>query len=157
MEPKLRIIESFIVEGLKTRTSNQAELNILTSKIPTLWTNFSTEVYTPLILNNDSSKIEVYGVYFNFDKEPNGYYDLVAGIKELDNSQHKLQNIEIKHGDYLVFTSEGQIPQAVISCWMKVWKYFSNESVQYERLFQTDFEKYLSANKVEIHVGVRKK
>lgn len=157
IEPELKNVDSFKVEGVCCRTSNLEELNILTAKIPNLWADFSGSVYSSRVVRKGIVTPEVFGVYYDFDSDVNSKYTLMAGIKEQDDSNGRLRTVEVESGEYLVFTRKGQMPQAVVSAWFDIWEYFKDSDVEYERLYKTDFERYLSSEHVEVYVGVKKK
>lgn len=156
IEPELKKVKKFTVEGITARTSNLDELNILTAKIPNLWADFSGSVYASRIVKKGVACPEVYGVYYEFDGDLNSPYTLMAGIKEQEDSTKRLKTVEIEEGEYLVFTRKGQMPQAVISTWFDIWEYFKDNDKEYERAYKTDFEKYLSSEHVEVYIGVKK-
>ncbi len=138
-------LESFIISGIKTRTNNKNEMKPESSKIASLWQDFyQNEI--PKKLNSNES----YGVYYNYESDVNGDFDVLAGCKS-ENSEY--ENISIKEGDYLIFKKSGIMPQAVIDAWMEIWNYF-NSNPKERRAYKTDFEKYISQNEVEVYIGI---
>ena len=53
------------------------------------------------------------------------------------------------------FDESGEMPQAVIDTWSKIWRYFAASECQYQRQYHTDFELYKSQNAIEIYIVVR--
>ncbi|MBS9782496.1 MAG: effector binding domain-containing protein [Arcobacter sp.] len=138
-------LESFTISGIKTRTNNKNEMNPNTSKIATLWQEF----YQDEVAKKLNSS-EIYGVYYNYESDVNGDFDVMAGCKGANN---EYENISIEEGKYLVFKKSGTMPQAVIDVWSEIWEYFSSKSKEI-RTYKYDFEKYASANEVEIYIGI---
>jgi predicted transcriptional regulator YdeE len=67
-----------------------------------------------------------------------------------------LETVQIQAGSYLVFRSQGAMPQAVSTAWMQVWQHFSAPRTDYARAYATDFEQYLGTDEVAVHIGVRR-
>ena len=57
-------------------------------------------------------------------------------------------------GLYLKFSAKGEMPQAIIDGWGKVWAYFEDPSIDERRAYEIDFEVYTSADEAEIYIGV---
>ncbi len=138
-------LDSFKVSGVKTRTNNKNEMKPEDSKIALLWNNFYQNKL-PEKLNSN----EIYGVYYNYESDVNGNFDVLAGLK-VDNKD--FESINIEKGEYLVFSKKGTMPQAVIDTWSEVWNYF-NSNPKEKRAYKTDFEKYISDNEVEVYIGI---
>lgn len=43
----------------------------------------------------------------------------------------------------------------VIDVWQEFWQYFASETAEYGRLYSMDFENYVSANQVALHISVK--
>ncbi len=151
MNPQLKFFEPFLVTGLPTRTKNADEQNPLTAKIGPLWQQFFTSGLFQPSLNAP----RVVGVYDQYESDWNGAFDLTAGIKAGSSALLGMKTVQVQAGTYLVFTSKGAMPQAVIAGWMQVWQHFSAPRRDVERLYVTDFEEYLAPDEVAICIGVR--
>ncbi|GGM88972.1 hypothetical protein GCM10009124_15650 [Shewanella xiamenensis] len=46
------------------------------------------------------------------------------------------------------------MPHCVVDLWGQIWRYFSAPNCPHQRDYQTDFEVYRSADKVEIYIGI---
>lgn len=92
------------------------------------------------------------GIYYNYESDENGEYDVMAGVEGEDKA---LTQVEIQSGRYLCFKFEGELPAACIQGWMYVWNYFQQADCAYKRVYATDFEKYTSESGVEIYIGVK--
>ncbi|MCC6138128.1 MAG: GyrI-like domain-containing protein, partial [Bdellovibrionaceae bacterium] len=120
------------------------------NKIGNLWNNF----YINVSKNLQSNSV-VYGVYYNYESDMNGEFDVLAGSDLVDSSPgQKLDDVTLKEGRYLVFSQEGEMPQAVIDGWVQVWQYFSSKECIHKRSYATDFEIYKNKNQVDIYIGV---
>ncbi|WP_417335486.1 GyrI-like domain-containing protein [Halobacteriovorax marinus] len=141
------INESKIVYGLTIRTKNENEMNQETAKIGNLWGSFYSEV-APL-LNKEEL---VYGVYSSYESDHSGEFNVTAASeKKVDETEA----VEIEAGRYLVFTAQGEMPQAVIQAWTDIWNYFSDENSDFKRLYKTDFELYDGTNAVKVYIGIK--
>jgi predicted transcriptional regulator YdeE len=147
MTPELKTIEAFSVTGLKTRTTNAAEQNLATGRIGPLWGQFYASTL--------AGQGPIYGVYSSYESDMHGAFDITAGVKGALEG-NGWQTLPVQAGDYLVFRYKGAMPQAVIDCWAQVWQYFSQPRSDIRRSYATDFEQYLSADEVAVHVGVHK-
>ncbi len=141
-------LESKTIKGLKIRTKNSDEMNPETQKIAPLWGKFFEEMVPTL--NADAS---MYGVYHNYESDAQGEYDVLVGA-DVSTVIEERKSVEIKAGKYLMFPVKGELPQAIIDTWMKVWAYFDDPSIDEKRAYDTDFELYKSADEAEIYIGV---
>lgn len=149
VQPQLITIESFTVTGLTVRTKNENECNPKNAKIPELWQNFHSNVILTEEPNSPS-----YAIYSNYASDVNDWYSVTAGKKIEDAKDQKdLENIQIVAGDYLVFSNNGDLPQAIIELWQGIWRYFESSS-KYKRKYLTDFEIYLGPKQCAVYIGV---
>ena len=143
------------IQGMSTRTRNSNEMNPETAKIAALYEDF----YKNIVVDYQQGA-RVYGVYFDYESDASGMFSVLAGADRIKSSTIELQQVKIKAGDYLVFKGEGEMPQAVIDTWMKIWEFFSEgnteNNTEYKRAYVTDFELYKSETQVEIHIGIEK-
>jgi predicted transcriptional regulator YdeE len=152
-EPKLVILgDSFEVVGVQTRTSNADEFDSKKMQIPRLWQQFSK---TSLINHSQENDPYVYGVYSSYISDHEGEYILTAGInkKSLLSEDLEFEEVIVQAGSYLVFEAVGLRPESVMKAWQEIWQYFKG-SVHPKRKYTTDFEKYVSSDKVEIYIAV---
>lgn len=149
MQPTRQTLTKLIaIAGISVRTTNAAEFSPATGKIAGLWGRFFSEG----LFNSLPGKLAdspVYGVYSGYESDYMGAFDVTAGVA---TSQPESQLV-LRAGEYLVFSATGPMPQTVLQTWGVVWQYFqSNPSVQ--RSYATDYEVYLSADSVAIHIGI---
>jgi predicted transcriptional regulator YdeE len=134
-----------------TRTTNAAESNPPTARIPALWARFGTEGW--------AQKLEQLGgfgpvtaVYSAYEGDVSGSYQLLVG-REVRNGAtlpEPLQTVSTQPGAYLAFRCNGPLPQAVINGWDEVWTYFARPAAPL-RAYTYDFEIY---GPVEIWVAI---
>ncbi len=157
MNPILKKIESFQVSGIQVRTTNAQEWDQSTAQIPSLWARFPNEVLEVLLPTLKNSPPEPVGVYFNYESDANGSYDLLAGIKTDDSSAKESfkGSLKIQGGTYLVFSAKGQMPGSLIECWGNIWSYFSSPICTSKRAYLTDFEQYVAPDQVLVHIGIQ--
>ena len=151
MSPEIKQFQSFKVQGLQVRTTNAAE-QTPEAKIGALWQRYFS---TPGIAMS-----EIYGVYSGYESDWTAAFDVMAGSAAAGAvSKADQVTVQIQGGQYLVFTSKGVMPQAVITAWMQVWQYFaaprSQEANHWQRCYATDFEQYVSADEVAVCIGVK--
>lgn len=145
-------IEEKSIYGISVRTKNSNEMNPETAKIGAIWQKFDSTVEV-----NYKDGERVYGVYYNFESDANGEFDVLAGYEILNS---KLDAVKIQKGKYLVFnkifeeTDDNTRVQAIIETWGKIWEYFLNEDSQYKRIYKTDFEYYKGQNEIEIYISI---
>lgn len=145
-------IEEKVIYGISIRTTNANEMNPETAKIGKTWQKFDNDV-TVDYQNGE----RVYGVYFNYESDANGEFDVLAGCEKGNNS---LDNAVIQKGKYLIFEAKAKKKddnariQAVIETWGKVWQYFNNEKSEYKRAYQTDFEYYKNQTDIDIYISI---
>ncbi len=145
-------IEEKIIYGISTRTKNSNEMNPETAKIGAIWQKFDKMVEV-----NYKNGERVYGIYYNFESDANGEFDVLAGY---ETSNDKLDKVTIAKGKYFIFnktfeeTNDNTRIQAIIETWGKIWEYFSNENSQYKRIYKTDFEYYKDKNEIEIYISI---
>ena len=145
-------IEDKLIYGIATRTKNADEMSQESAKIGAIWQKFDATVDVDY-----KSGQRVYGVYYNFESDANGEFDVLAGYEVPDIN---LESVKIQKGKYLVFSKTFQESddaareQAIIETWGKIWEYFSNEDSEYKRVYTTDFEYYKGPNEIEIYISI---
>jgi predicted transcriptional regulator YdeE len=145
-------ISGFYVLGLEERTSNAAESDPATAKIPILWGRFYGDNLAAQIPKR-LDKGRPYGVYFDYEGDHGGAYSVLAGyqVRSLESAQPGMMGLSIPSGKYQVFTAKGaaEVPRA----WANIWEYFAKAKAK--RSYQYDFEVYEGEEKVSIYIGVK--
>ncbi|MCB9858394.1 MAG: AraC family transcriptional regulator [Phycisphaerales bacterium] len=142
MNPRKEHLEARRFVGISCRTTNAAELDAATGKIPALYERFFAEGVAGQIPDcKDATGI--FGVYSGYESDHNGAYTLtVACETELDEAPPSgLDVIDVAAGEFLVFEEAGELPGAVRNLWQRIWTYFE-ASTEYRRAFEVDFEVY---------------
>ena len=143
--PTLKHVEGFTVTGFSTRTQNTDEFNEKTAKLPALWQQFYG---SDLVANAN-----IVEVYSNYESDANGMYTVTVGT-DSDNESAEYAAVDVQTGNYLIFQGEGPMPLAVVETWKQIWAYFATER-EYQRNFISDFEEYMGAERVAIHIGIK--
>ena len=141
-------LKSVKVKGLQVCTNNANEMHPETQKIAPLWECFFQEVMPTL-----KEGATAYGVYHNYESDANGAYDVTVGTDVLEATE-EMKEVTLEEGRYLMFPVKGELPQAIIDTWQQVWAYFDDPSIDERRAYETDFEKYISEDEVEVYIGV---
>lgn len=147
---QLSVVSEKVVYGLTIRTDNVTEMNPEKGKISALYQAFN-QAMTVDYANGE----RVFGVYYGYESDHTGEFNVLAGVARNHVSDITLTKIVIPQGKYLMFTQQGEMPQAVIQAWSDIWQYFSSDEAEYERLFSTDFEYYKNENKVEVYIAIK--
>lgn len=145
---KLTELDAFRAAGFSVRTTNAQEMNPESAKIGALWGKFYAHLMPTLATN-----ATIYGVYSKYESDYTGEFDVLAGSDALTENTD-VDHCQIQAGKYLVFTQQGNMPQAVIDAWRAVWNYFATPNCPHQRAYRTDFEKYIGSDQVEIYIGV---
>ncbi len=153
--PESRRAEARKVVGLATRTTNTAESDPSTAKIPKLWERFRKEHWAERL-----EEVRAFGptmaVYSAYERDVNGSYQLLVGrqVRHSPPASAPLQVVSTAQGSYLTFRFSGPLPQAILDGWRDVWTYFAQENAP-ARAYTSDFEIYPEAGLVEIWVAVQ--
>ncbi|WP_191601134.1 GyrI-like domain-containing protein [Marinomonas algicola] len=136
--------------GLSIRTNNAKEMQAETAKIGELHQTFSQKA---------AVKYEqgacLYGVYHQYESDHSGDFTVLVGAEtDMVESDSALEHVFIPAGDYLVFSAEGDMPQAVIEVWGQIWHYFADATCPHARAFSVDFECYTSESSVDVYIAV---
>ncbi len=138
------------IKGMSIRTTNAYEMNPDTAKIGNLHQRFDDVVSVDY-----KNGARVYGVYYDYESDANGEFSVLSGADHIESSSQELEEITLPAGDYLVFEAEGEIPQAVIDCWVQIWKYFSSDNPSHQRAYTTDYEHYKNPNEVDVYIALK--
>lgn len=128
-------IEPFKVIGIAVRTTN--ENGQAGKDIPVLWEKMISED----IVNSIPNKIDntIYSIYTDYEKDHTKPYTTVLGcqVENLDNIPEGMVGYSFDSGDYLKFTTKGDLSKGlVINEWLKIW------DMDLGRVFSADFEVY---------------
>lgn len=153
--PNVVIREEKKIIGVEARTANAAETNPATAKIPALWQKFFHIVES---IPHKTNSHSIFGAYTKYESDHRGAYSLLvaAEVSSFDEVPDGLHALILPGGKYMIFTAEGQMPQALIETWGQVWEYFTVEGED-ERAYTTDYELHDPSNdaRVEVYIAVK--
>ena len=130
---KQTIIQKKKIKGKRIRTNNTKveEIINLWAQVPEM-----------------DLKGSVYAVYFNYESDHHGDYDLLIG----NDSYQSIEEVVIESGNYVKVEILEATPEKVGMAWQKIW---ADEDLYEKRLFTTDFECYSTDGKAEIYLAVK--
>lgn len=132
-------MEAFNILGISIRTSNQNYQ--AANDIQNLWAEFQKSK----IAENTQGKVDnnIYAVYTDYEGDHTKPYTVLIGcrVENLNTIPKGQLGRQFKKANYLKFSPEGQLPDAVIEQWVKIW----NSDI--ERAFTADLEIYSQKSK----------
>jgi len=157
MPPELRRSKLRHVVGLATRTTNAAEANPATGKIPQLWGQFRNDKWFDRLEQAGALGPPI-AVYSAYESDVAGSYQILVGrqVRTPPPLSPPLQIVSVPEARYLVFRRSGPLPHVVIDGSQEVLEYFARREAP-ARAYTFDFEINLDATSVEIWVAVRDK
>jgi predicted transcriptional regulator YdeE len=137
-----------MVVGLSVRTTNADEAQLARAKIPALWQRFYQEGHSAAVAG------PVYGVYTEYAADASGPYTLIVGAaSDAPSPAPPFVRVQIPAGRYLAFTSEGDVPAAVVAGWQVVREYFGRPDSP-RRAYTADFELYDPSTPYEVRICI---
>ena len=137
------------VSGIAVRTNNRTEMQPEGGKLGSLWQQFYQRFGGQLQECGD-----VYGVYSDYASDEYGDFTVTAALAGVALDDDDAVDLTLPAGKYLKFSQQGDMPQAVVTCWQAIWAYFATENCPHTRSFTTDYEHYISADQVDIYIAV---
>ena len=125
-----------------------------TAKIPALWERFFHERIAETIPNKKPQG-PVIAAYTKYESDHTGPYSLVLGLEvsSLTSIPSGMTGLTIPAGQFLVFTAQGPMPNALIETWTSVWNHF-REGIGHRRLYTADYEIHRDDVRVEVYIAV---
>ena len=151
VETELVEIQPFRVAGLAVRTTNAAERDPSTARLPGLWSDFFARGFAGRVPHKADGS-PAYGVYAGYESDANGAYTVTAGVA-VSATSADFASVQVEGGRYLVFKASGPMPAIVFEAWSAVWSHFA-DAVSHRRRFTTDFEAYPAPDSVAIHIAL---
>jgi predicted transcriptional regulator YdeE len=148
--------------GLTVRTNNRDEMNIETSKIAGMLSQYTSENVSDLFKGRINPRM-MYAAYTEYESDEHGEYtyfigEAVTSLEEQDSSQFK--SLIIPPSTYQKFTpTPGKMPDIVINAWQDIWA-MNETDFEGKRQYITDFEIYdnqphnLDKMAVDIYIGI---
>jgi predicted transcriptional regulator YdeE len=143
-------LADFKIIGISIVSTNEGGKSI--EEMGKLWGKFYSDGVSEKILNKESD--EVYSIFTDYESDYTGKYRAIIGhkVKALDEIPTGLIGREFKGGKYIKLVAKGEMPDAIVEVWKKVWK----EDKELKRRYTADFEVYgkKSQNGAESEVDV---
>ena len=127
-------MEPFPVIGISVRTTNRNGQSA--TDIGALWKRFYAEEIRAKIPGKRTD--DLYCVYTEYEQGQEGWYKTLLGcrVDSLENIPEKLSGLVVPASRYLLFRSDGSLPETVQQTWIHIWQ--SN----IKRKFAADFDVY---------------
>lgn len=124
----------FIGISVETTNANGQSANDLQK----LWERFYSEKIPVQIPNKVTD--EIYSIYTDYETNYTGKYTCIIGFKvnSLDKIPENLIGREFEGGQFQKFIAKGQMPDAVVETWQKIWQ----KEGELNRKYEVDFEVY---------------
>lgn len=122
-----------VINGKRIRTNNATLQGVME-----LW-----QEVTNLQLSGD-----VYAIYYNYESNHSGDYDLLIGSETCDLPD----SVELANCQYIEIPVEGNSIDNIGKTWQKIW---SDPDIEAKRTYQTDYEKYSKDGSVTIYLSIK--
>lgn len=145
-------IQALRVHGVMVRTRNADEAQAARARIGKLWNDFANQIAPRM--HQDA---RVYGVYYGYESDASGAFDVLAGCDQDLTPADKGQawaEVNLLPGSYLVFESRGAMPQALVATWSEIWRCFGDPQCPHQRAYSTDFEYHRDRDAVDVHIAL---
>ncbi|MEY8019276.1 GyrI-like domain-containing protein [Muriicola sp. SD30] len=143
-------LADFKIIGISIESTNEGGKSI--EEMGQLWGKFYSDGISEKIPNKESD--DVYSIFTDYESDYTGKYTAIIGhkVKSLDEIPDGLVGREFKGGKYTKLVAKGEMPNAIVDLWKKVWK----EDKELKRRYTADFEVYgaKSQNGAESEVDV---
>ena len=129
-------LAEFKIIGITVETTNEGGQSV--EDMGKLWGQFYSDGISDKIPNKVSE--EVYSIYTDYESDYTGKIRAIIGqkVKSLDEIPDGLIGREFKGGKYIKLVAKGEMPDAIVNVWKKVWK----EDEVLKRRYTADFEVY---------------
>ena len=142
MEHREQTIPAFNVVGVQIRTTNAEAMDT----IGPLWGRVMSEGLIQRI--PDPADGQLIAIYSNYESDHTGAYDYTIGrrVKSVGDVPEGMAHVEIPESRYAVVTAKGEMPDAIVQTWMKIWE------TDLPRGFSADFEVHDFSNPDEVEI-----
>ncbi|MEZ2414520.1 GyrI-like domain-containing protein [Muriicola sp. E247] len=129
-------LADFKVIGISIESTNEGEKSI--EEMGKLWGKFYSDGISEKIPNKESD--DIYSIFTDYESDYTGKYTAIIGhkVKSLDDIPDGLVGRKFEGGKYTKLTAKGEMPDAILDIWKKVWK----EDKELKRRYTVDFEVY---------------
>ena len=153
-ERNMKTLERFFVIGIAVETTNENEQSV--EDMGKLWGRFYAESVQGKIPNSVSN--DIYSLYTDYETDYTGKYTSIIGLKvsSLDSIPEGMVGREFSGGLYQTYVAKGEMPNAVVETWGKIW----NDNASLNRKYTVDFEVHGEAShngaesEVKIYIAV---
>jgi predicted transcriptional regulator YdeE len=134
--------EEFVLCGITARMSNSEP-----EKIGELWQRFYAEPFVDALEVEDGA---VFSAYFDYEGDHAGAYTTLVGFRVAAEqvAPAGLSLLTVRAGKFAMLRRSGPMPSTVVETWREIW------SSDLRRTFVADFDRYASADTVEVNVGI---
>ncbi len=153
MAPRITHRNESKIIGIEVRASNLLENEASSTRISDLWKKFHNDKKR---IPNKRDERTALGVYTSYQDNNNEYSLIVASeVTTLERVPEGMVSQIIPAGKYLIFAGKGHMPNAALSVWEQIARYFSN-GAHYKRAYTVDFELHdmTKADEVEVHISI---
>lgn len=142
MEHRQQTIPAFDVVGVQIRTNNADAMDT----IGPLWGRVMSEGLIQRI--PDPADGQLIATYSNYESDHTGAYNYTIGrrVKTVGDVPEGMAHVEIPESRYAVVTAKGEMPNAIVQTWMKIWE------ADLPRGFNADFEVHDFSNPDEVEI-----
>ena len=129
-------LADFKIIGISIESTNEGGQSI--EDMGKLWEQFYADGISDKIPNKISD--EVYSLFTDYESDYAGKYTAIIGhkVESIEKIPNGLVGREFKGGRYTKLTAKGEMPDAIVDIWKKVWK----EDKKLNRRYTVDFEVY---------------
>ncbi|GAA2661561.1 GyrI-like domain-containing protein [Nonomuraea recticatena] len=154
MEDAVDIVErsEVLVVGLAVRTSNADEMDPSRARLPILWQRAGAPgafAHVPGRLDEN-----LYAVLTDYESDHHGAYTQIVGVgvRTVPRLPEGMVAVRVPAGRTLKVEARGQMPQAIIDAWQRVWKHTESGGTP-ARSFTTDLEVHHPAG-ADLYIAV---
>ena len=148
-------IADFKIIGIAMETTNEDGKSI--EDMGKLWGQFYADSISDKIPKKLSD--EVYSLFTDYQNDYTGAYTAIIGYKvaSLENIPIGLVGREFKGGKYVKYLAKGEMPDAIVNVWKKIWK----DDKKLKRRYTVDFEVYGAksqngaASEVDVFIAIK--
>ncbi len=129
--------ELFLIDEVRTNNFSDDRLS---EKIEDIWSKADKRI--------GDRDIVKYGIYFLYENNYKGDYNLAIGTEELETNA-----AVIVGEDYVVLKVDNKEEDGVAKAWQQIWD--MEERGQIDRAYLIDYEKHYPNGDVDLHISVK--
>jgi len=154
-EPELVERPATRIVGLAIRTTNAAEAEPTTARIPGLWRRVLEEGVSERVPGRTHPGV-LAATYTSYDSDERGPYTLVVGVEVAADAAVPpgLTAVAVPAARCLRFAARGPMPAALVATWGRVWSTFGDPAGPW-RAFTSDLERHTGREAADVYVAIR--